>query len=385
MRVNGEAIHGTTASPFDALPWGRCTVRAAVGSDRSTPAAAAAEVPAPNGIEFSTLYFHVFDWPADRTLALPGLANEVGRAWLLARPDETLAVMKEDGLVRIALPAEAPDPAASVVALEVQGRPLVHRMPRIEADSDVFVRPLAVRIGIEPATANAAKTAAAAAATGPSGGPATGSAPVEVRVTTDGSEPTVDSPHADGGLTLDDTATVKARAFVGGRAASGIAEATFTRVVPRAPVAPAPAAFVPGLRVERFLGEWDALPDFDSLEPASTSGSAIVALPSGLREERVGLRFTGYLEVPRDDVYAFVLSSDDGSRLDVSGETVVDNDGLHATVSKWGRVALAAGLHPIRVEWFNKTGGAELALYWGTPGDTLVTVPPNSFRRAVSR
>jgi alpha-L-fucosidase len=49
MKVNGEAIYGTTASPFERkLPWGRCTRK----------------VSGPT----TTLYLHVFDWPADGKL-----------------------------------------------------------------------------------------------------------------------------------------------------------------------------------------------------------------------------------------------------------------------------------------------------------------------------
>ena len=56
MKVNGEAIYGTTASPFkEQLPWGRCTQKAT-----------------PRG---TTLYLHVWDWPDDGKLAVPGLKN----------------------------------------------------------------------------------------------------------------------------------------------------------------------------------------------------------------------------------------------------------------------------------------------------------------------
>ena len=52
MKVNGEAIQGTTASVFDSLPFGRCTVRSA-------------------GLHPTTrIYLHVFDWPATRELGL---------------------------------------------------------------------------------------------------------------------------------------------------------------------------------------------------------------------------------------------------------------------------------------------------------------------------
>ena len=39
-----------------------------------------------------------------------------------------------------------------------------------------------------------------------------------------------------------------------------------------------------------------------------------------------------------------------------------------------GTIALARGYHPIRVEWFNKTGGAELGLRWAPLGGELAAL-----------
>ena len=69
MKVNGESIYATTASPFSRLPWGRCTKKLHDAG--------------------ATLYLHVFDWPKDGKLIVPGLRNEVRSAWLLAT-DKTL-------------------------------------------------------------------------------------------------------------------------------------------------------------------------------------------------------------------------------------------------------------------------------------------------------
>ena len=52
MKVNSESIYDTTASPFGKLPWGRCTRKAV---DDGT-----------------LLYLHVFDWPDDGELPVPG-------------------------------------------------------------------------------------------------------------------------------------------------------------------------------------------------------------------------------------------------------------------------------------------------------------------------
>ena len=100
MKVNGEAIYGTTASPFKELAWGRCTTKAE-----------------PQG---ATLYLHVFDWPRDGHLLLPGLKNEVQSASLLSG-GARLAVEARDGGIQITTPAACPDPISSTVVLKVKG------------------------------------------------------------------------------------------------------------------------------------------------------------------------------------------------------------------------------------------------------------------------
>jgi len=102
MRVNGEAIYGTTATPFPSLAWGRCT--------RKVDAAG------------TTLYLHVFQWPADGKLFVPGLNNQVEGAWLLAdRAKAALpATLTEDGVL-VRVPVQASDPIATVVVVRVKG------------------------------------------------------------------------------------------------------------------------------------------------------------------------------------------------------------------------------------------------------------------------
>jgi hypothetical protein len=61
-------------------------------------------------------------------------------------------------------------------------------------------------------------------------------------------------------------------------------------------------------------------------------------------------------------MFAFFTESDDGSRLLIGGRQVVLNDGMHAMEEKKGEIALAGGLHSIRVEFFERTGGEGLAV-----------------------
>lgn len=101
MKINGESIYGTGASQFADLPWGRSTTKGA------------------------TRYFHVFAWPADGRLVVPGLKARVRTARLLAG-GVLQAETADTGLV-LRLPPRAPDPVASVIAVEFE-RP-VDRSP----------------------------------------------------------------------------------------------------------------------------------------------------------------------------------------------------------------------------------------------------------------
>ena len=97
LRVNGESIYGTTASPFASqLPWGRATRKA------------------------GTLYLHVFDWPASGELNVPAFEGTVRSARLLGAPGVkvTLEQGKAASGVTIKVPSQAPDPIASVVVLD---------------------------------------------------------------------------------------------------------------------------------------------------------------------------------------------------------------------------------------------------------------------------
>ena len=102
MKVNSPSIYGTTASPLPPLSWGRCTKKV----DGSG----------------TTLYLHVFDWPADGRLTVPGLKNRVERAWLLADADKQgLATAATNSGLTIALPPAAPDKICSVIVLRIEG------------------------------------------------------------------------------------------------------------------------------------------------------------------------------------------------------------------------------------------------------------------------
>ncbi|MER7443548.1 family 16 glycoside hydrolase [Micromonospora avicenniae] len=85
------------------------------------------------------------------------------------------------------------------------------------------------------------------------------------------------------------------------------------------------------------------------------------------------------LTAPVDGTYTFRLTSDDGSRLTIGDQVVVDHDGLHGETAKEGSVDLTAGLHPLLAELFDNGGGQVLRLEWRPPGaDAFELVPASA-------
>jgi alpha-L-fucosidase len=108
IKVNGESIYATKASPFKRLSWGKCT---------QVPFDAAQGRP-------GKLYLHVFNWPADGKLVVPGLKNKVNNAYLLADSSKAkLATSAEEGNVVVSVGEKALDSIATVVVLEIEGAP----------------------------------------------------------------------------------------------------------------------------------------------------------------------------------------------------------------------------------------------------------------------
>ncbi len=102
MEVNSEAIYATEAGPFPRrLPWGRVTQKRA--ADGAT-----------------TIYLHVWEWPADGRVLLPTVAETPRAARLLAGSVAVAAESSPEGLV-VRLPAAAPDADVSVVRVDFPG------------------------------------------------------------------------------------------------------------------------------------------------------------------------------------------------------------------------------------------------------------------------
>ena len=178
-----------------------------------------------------------------------------------------------------------------------------------------------------------------------------------IRYTTDGTEPGESSPVFTEPFTLSATTTLKAAVYTGSSRSR-----TIEYLVEK--TEPSPSADVsgvkPGLRTAVYKGQWTALPDFNSLEAAEEKIVQTVSSEAGGNSDYMGLTFEGYLMIPSTGVYGLFVNSDDGSRLYINGNLVADNDGIHGMREAGDYLALEEGLHSLRIEYFQGTGGIGL-------------------------
>ena len=97
-------------------------------------------------------------------------------------------------------------------------------------------------------------------------------------------------------------------------------------------------------------------------------------------------RWRGRIQAPEAGDYTFYLQSNDGSKLFIDREEIIDNDGeqSYSTVAS-GSVALTIGFHDIEIQYFDNTGDAGILFQWFKPGDSSKsTVPANRLFHAVA-
>jgi len=78
------------------------------------------------------------------------------------------------------------------------------------------------------------------------------------------------------------------------------------------------------------------------------------------------MEFDGFIKIEKDNNYVFRLISDDGSRLYIDDQLVINNDGFHGTEARDGELALKEGLHPFKVQFFQGGGGKNVQLLWNS-------------------
>ncbi|HEX3792055.1 MAG TPA: glycoside hydrolase family 3 C-terminal domain-containing protein, partial [Pseudonocardiaceae bacterium] len=93
---------------------------------------------------------------------------------------------------------------------------------------------------------------------------------------------------------------------------------------------------------------------------------------SGVPADNWSAKWTGSITPPTTGSYTFSLTSDDGSRLFVNGQQVINNWADQPATTRTGTITLTAGQPAsIEVDYFQDGGGSQVNLGWQVPNQNL--------------
>lgn len=206
-----------------------------------------------------------------------------------------------------------------------------------------------------------------------------GRANSQVHFTLDGTEPTKESPIYEKPLRISQTTVLKAREVMPGGKVGKIFTGTFIKQKPLESVSPPNGQSGLNFQYFEFKQPIDSTTDLQNLAPIKSGHAAQIIFPYEKLPERFGLVFTGFIQVHADGVYTFTVLSNDGSRLYIHDQLVVDNDGWHGAQERIGQIALKSGYHPVRLAYFQAGGGKALHVYIAGPKLKKQEIPAGIF------
>ena len=189
--------------------------------------------------------------------------------------------------------------------------------------------------------------------------------------TVDGSLPTTNSLHYTTTFILTNTTVINAKGFKAGYVDSGVAVAAFLNN--------AAVGNGTGLLGEYYSSQLMTFTNSPTLArtDATVNFDWGSGAPNGnLSSDDFTVRWTGAVQPLFNETYTFYTTTDDGVRLWVNGQLVVDKWIDQGTTEWSGSLSLAAGKkYPITMEFYEKAGNALAALSWSSPSTAKVVVP----------
>lgn len=191
----------------------------------------------------------------------------------------------------------------------------------------------------------------------------------EVRYTTDGTEPSRESPLLNPANPVDliGSAILKARTILPSGRMSRVAQTSISLINPEQN----------GLEYSYYEGSWSMLPDLAGLTPVKTGRVFDISLePAGSKEGGYALLFKGNIQIDKPGEYIFTIMAKAGASLSIGDAEVVRNNGVFVLREVCGKINLAAGKYPLQISYFQKSEEGKLEIFYEGPGVEKQTLPP---------
>ena len=147
----------------------------------------------------------------------------------------------------------------------------------------------------------------------------------------------------------------------------------------------------PGLAVAYIYGFWRHMDEMLSDKAANRKAKPGEPIPfinhqfgkTGLifgsgANRGVGVKMTGFIRLPKPGTYQFMAKSNDGIRVFVHNQRVIDDPAVHGDrLSEAGEVNISdPGWYPLQILYFQRKGSAVLEMHWKRPGDETFSIIP---------
>jgi hypothetical protein len=197
----------------------------------------------------------------------------------------------------------------------------------------------------------------------------------EIYYTLDGSEPDKNSQLYIDHFTVEKTTTVKMVAYIGERKSLS-SKAVITRAGEIETVHMDEVET--GLTFKYTHGIYRMVNDFLNVSPVKTGIVPNFTIEPREKDQFFSFDYEGYINIPEEGPYTFYLATNDGGRLYIDHQLLINNDGLHPIVEVNKAITLKAGLHPISVKYFQEGGRNGLLVSWEGPGIEKQEIPASA-------
>jgi hypothetical protein len=139
-----------------------------------------------------------------------------------------------------------------------------------------------------------------------------------------------------------------------------------------------------GVKAEYFVGKIpQGLPCLINIEPRIDHKWGDDEVACGLRDD-VSARWSAELHVMVSDIYTFITTSDDGVRLYLNGERIINNWTDHASTIDYSlpQELIEGQIYSLVMEWYENTGSAVAQLSWATSRMNEQIIPSNQLQPA---
>ncbi|MDQ3017144.1 MAG: PA14 domain-containing protein, partial [Bacteroidota bacterium] len=144
---------------------------------------------------------------------------------------------------------------------------------------------------------------------------------------------------------------------------------------------------LPGLFVDVYTGQTgiEKIPSYPASIKSNQAGivtefQGLDATDFGGLTEDFVMIAKGYIYTDHDTTAGIRVLSDDGSKVHIDDQVVLDNDGMHGTEMKEATVRLSKGYHPVKLEYLQGKGGRYFSFEWKPDGQADWSgIPATSF------